>query len=312
MNFPRVIYKGKPLSNSWCRWAVHRVKRRNNSTNIRFTGDTGSGKSWSALAMAEIMAEQLGYELTKDNIYFSISDIIEKVSKDDPKPGTIFFLDEQQVGASAKDYNTVKGEAYTAFMSTVRSKRYIFISTLPFADMTIKKVRRLFHVEIETQGINFSKQTVRTKPRMLDHSKTKDKVYRKRLVVVYKDPETGITKANKMDTWDIPKPSEKIIEIYETMKQQFQQTLYKSLSEKLKKYENRDSEEERPRAEATEFTEEKLTDYQRGILKHMREGVKMQKDVSDKLVEDGFTSTPQKVSQNIKWMRKKGVVILKR
>ena len=311
MNFPRVIYKGTPLPNSWCRWAVYRVKRRNNSTNIRFTGDTGSGKSWSALAVAEEMARMLGYELTEDNIYFSITDIIDKVSKDDPKPGTIFFLDEQQIGASAKDYNTVKGEAYTAFMSTVRSKRYIFISTLPFADMTIKKVRRLFHVEVETQGINFSNKTVRTKPRLLDHSKTTDKIYRKRLVVVYKDKETGITKANKLDTWDIPKPSDNIIEIYETMKAEFQRKLYKSLSEKLKKYENRDEEDEVPKAVASSVVEEALTNYQKSILKHMRSGIKMQKDISKALEEDGFTSTPQKVSQNVKWMRNKGVVILR-
>jgi hypothetical protein len=53
MNVPRVIYKGAPQNKSWIRWAVHRVRRRNNSTNMRFTGDTGSGKSWSALSVAE-------------------------------------------------------------------------------------------------------------------------------------------------------------------------------------------------------------------------------------------------------------------
>jgi len=311
MNFPRVIYRGMPLDNSWCRWAVYRVKRRNNSTNIRFTGDTGSGKSWSALSVAEKIAKMLGTKLSKENIYFSITDIIDKVARDEPKAGTIFFLDEQQVGASSKDHNTVRGEAYTAFMSTVRSKRYIFISTLPFADMTIKKVRRLFHLEIETQGIDFTNKTVRTKPRMLDHSKTKDKVYRKRLLIVFNDPSTGLTKTKKLDTWDISKPSDEIIKIYETMKQEFQRKLYKHLADKLKKYENRDNEEEVPKAAASSIVEETLTDYQKGILKYMREGVKRQKDISLKLEEDGFVSTPPKVSQNIKWMRKKGVVILK-
>jgi len=311
MNFPRVIYKGLPKDNSWCRWSVYRVKRRNNSTNIRFTGDTGSGKSWSALSVAEKCAQMLGYKLSKENIYFSITDIINKVARDEPKAGTIFFLDEQQVGASSKEHNTVKGEAYTAFMSTVRSKRYIFISTLPFADMTIKKVRRLFHLEIETQGIDFTNKTVRTKPRMLDHSKTKDKVYRKRLLIVFNDPVTGLTRTKKLDTWDISKPSDEIIEIYETMKQEFQRKLYKHLAQKLEKYENRDTEEEVPKAAASDLVESTLTDYQKGILRLMREGVKKQKDISSKLEEEGFTSTPPKVSQNIKWMRKKGVVILK-
>lgn len=311
MNFPRVIYKGKPLHNSWCRWAVYRVRRRNNSTNIRFTGDTGSGKSWSGLSVGEDIAKMLGYKLTKDNIYFSIGDIIKKVARDDPKAGTIFFLDEQQVGASSKDHNTIRGEAYIAFMSTVRSKRYIFISTLPFADMTIKKVRRLFHLEVETLGIDFTNKTVRTKPRLLDHSKTRDKVYRKRLLVVFKDPVTGLTKTKKLDTWDISRPSDEIIDVYETMKQEFQSKLYKNLAHKLDKYEKSESEEEVPKAAASSIVEGTLTDYQKAILECMREGIKKQKDISSKLEEKGFVSTPPKVSQNIKWMRKKGVVILK-
>jgi ABC-type dipeptide/oligopeptide/nickel transport system ATPase component len=311
MNFPRVIYKREPKKDSWCRWAVYRIRRRNNSTNIRLTGDGGSGKSWSALYIAETCAELLGYKISKENIYFSITDIINRVSREEPKPGTIFFLDEQQIGASSKEHNTVRGEAYTAFMSTVRSKRYIFISTLPFADMTIKKVRRFFHLEVETQGIDFANKTVRTKPRMLDHSKTRDKVYRKRLLIVYNDPQTGLTRAKKLDTWDIAKPSDEIIAIYEEMKQDFQRRLYKSLAHKLEKYENRDNVDEVPKAVASDIVENTLTDYQKAIMRLMREGVKRQKDISYKLKAEGFTSTPPKVSQNIKWMRKKGVVILR-
>ena len=154
MKYPKVIYKGLPKSHSWVRWSVNRVKNQKNSTNIRFIGDTGSGKSWSALATCEMMAKLMGRKITKDNIYFSISDVIRKVAKDPPKPGTIFFIDEQQVEGDSNAHNTLKGRAYTAFFSTVRSKRYIIVSTMPYADMIIKKVRRFFHVEIETKGVN--------------------------------------------------------------------------------------------------------------------------------------------------------------
>jgi len=41
MKYPKVIYHGLPKPNSWCRWIVHRVKRLNNSSNIRLVGDTG-------------------------------------------------------------------------------------------------------------------------------------------------------------------------------------------------------------------------------------------------------------------------------
>ena len=61
----------------------------------------------------------------------------------------------------------------------------------------------------------------------------------------------------------------------------------------------------------SEIVEQTLTPYQRALLKHKRDGVLMQKDISSLLSKEGFTSTPQKVSQNIKWMRKKGIVILR-
>ena len=39
---PRVIYKRAAKPNSWVRWSVFRVQKRNNSTNVRFVGDTGT------------------------------------------------------------------------------------------------------------------------------------------------------------------------------------------------------------------------------------------------------------------------------
>jgi hypothetical protein len=224
MKYPKVIYAAEAKNDSWCRWTVNRVKRRNNSTNVRFTGDTGSGKSWSGLSFAEKCAKLLGTKIGKENIYFSIRDVIGKVAEEEPKPGTIFFIDEQQVGAGAKDHQSKKNKAYTAFLSTVRSNRYIIITTLPFSDMEDKQLRRLFHVELETQGINFSDNTVRTRPRYLEHSRVKDKTYRKRLVVVFSDSE-GNRKARKLSSWDISRPSQEIIDIYEPMKRSFKQKL---------------------------------------------------------------------------------------
>lgn len=310
MKYPKVVYSGEAKQDSWCRWSVNRVKRRNNSTNIRFTGDTGSGKSWSALAFAEKCAKLLGTKITQDNIYFSIRDVISKVAEEEPKPGTIFFVDEQQVGAGAKDHQSKKNKAYSAFLSTVRSNRYIIITTLPFSDMEDKQLRRLFHVEIETQGINFSTSTVKTRPRYLEHSRVKDKTYRKRLVVVFSDKE-GNRKARKLSFWDISRPSQEIVDIYEPMKRSFKQKLYKKLNAELSDLETANEEKASPTAGAPDFVMNDLTPYQRRILELMQGGMKSQKDISVKLTEEGFYSPASKVSANVKWMKKKGVVILK-
>jgi len=315
MRIPKVIYNGKPENNSWCRWIVNRIMNRNNSTNIRFVGDTGSGKSWSSLAIGEICAKMMNKKFDGDDIYFSVVDILDKIGNKDPPPGTIFFLDEQQIAASNKDHASKRNRAYSALMSTIRSKRYIFISTLPFSDMADKQVRRLFHVEIETLGVDLGKSQVITKPRYLEFSRSRDKVYRKRLLVCYKNKE-GITKAIKLDIWNIHKPSQDLIDVYELKKKVFQQHLYKSLANQLKKYENYEEEKEggigsKTKAVAGDMVISSLTSYQKAMYDVMNEGLKVRKDINKRLIELGYHSSPAKISQNMNWMRRKGVVIFR-
>jgi len=308
---PRVIYRHKVLSNSWVRWSVARIKKKNNSTNVRFVGDTGSGKSWSALSFCEMCSKLLNRKFTENDVYFSIREVLDEISYNDPKRGTVFLIDEQQVEANAKDHQSKRAKAYSLLLSTVRSKGYIIVTTLPFSDMELKSVRRFFHVEVETHGANLATKTVRSTPRYLEYSRSKsEKVYRKMLVVSSMNPSTGIMMNKKMSFWDIPKASQELIDAYEFKKATFQQKLYKRLSKELAEEEGSD-EEDKPKAAASDMVEDTLTPYQTKILEHMRDGIKMQKDISTKLIEDGFTSTPQKVSQNIKWMRKKGVVIIR-
>jgi hypothetical protein len=269
-----------------------------------------SGKSWSALFFCEECARMMGKELNKEDVYFSIKDVLDKVARDDPPPGTIFFIDEQQIEAAASDYQSKRARAYSFFLSSVRSKRYIIVTTLPFADMELKKIRRFFNVEIETNGANFSTNTVNAAPRYLEYSrKQKDKIYRKRLLVVFKDKLLGMFKAKKLSYWDIPKPSEKIIHIYEQMKADFQSHLYKKLSKELSEDELND--EVLPKAGADDVVLGTLTDYQKAIYDLLIAGAKKQKDINEKLIEQGFHSSQAKVSQNKKWMRKKGVIIIK-
>jgi len=311
--YPKIIFAGDPKPHGWCRWAVNRVKHQNNSTNIRFIGDTGSGKSWSALAIAEIMAGMMNKQIEAEDIYFSISDVIRRIAKSPPKAGTIFFIDEQQVQGSAGEHSNLRGKAYTTFFSTVRSRRYIIISTMPFADMIIKKVRRFFHVEIETIGVDVVHKVVKTKPRLLEYHKQKDYVYRKRLVVISKDPKSGITKGKKISTWDIPKPSDEMINIYEQKKAEFQQATYTALVKDLDKYEDKHLESEEDVKTKNIQVIDSLTDYQKDIYEVYCEFPGLnQSQVSDKLAEKGHNSSPGKVSGNLRWMKSKGVIILKK
>lgn len=307
MKYPLVKYKDKIKPDSWCRWSVNRVKNRNNSTNVRFVGDTGSGKSWSALYYCEKCSILQGRKFTPDWIFFSIRDVIKRVSEEEPKPGTVFFIDEQQIGASAKEHQSKRNKAYSAFMSTVRSNRYIIVTTLPFSDMEDKQLRRLFHVEMETCGVNQDRNTVTVKPRYLEHSRVKDKVYRKRLVVSYKDPITGLNKGTKINLWEVPKPSQEIIDKYEQMKKEFKRILYSKLNQELGDYESADQSKtiiEKDIKSNVPLTT-KYTPYQQAILDCMNKGITKQKDIDNILKKQFNYSSTQKISVNLKSIRKK-------
>jgi hypothetical protein len=309
-NPPRVVYKGMPKKNSWCRWSVFRVKERNNSTNVRFVGDTGSGKSWSGLSFCEICAIMMGKKFKPDRIYFSIKDVIEEIAENEPPPGTIFFIDEQQAEASSDIHQSKRARAYALFLSTIRSNRYIIVTTLPFSDMEIKKIRRFFHVEIETHGADLNNNTVRSVPRYQEYSrKKKDKVYTKRLIITYRDEKTGIIKSKKLSYWDIPKPSQELIDVYERLKKEFKRKLYKKMSKEL--IEENDIDEPKQQVVSQDKILDTLTPYQRALYDLMNQGTQKQKDLNVKLIEQGFNSPLGKISQNKKFMRNKGVIFLK-
>jgi hypothetical protein len=256
------------------------------------------------------MATLMNRKFTSDWIFFSIRDVIKRVSEEEPKPGTIFFIDEQQVGAGAKDHASKRNKAYSAFMSTVRSNRYIIITTLPFSDMEDKQLRRLFHLEIECFGANPATNTVKSKPRYLEHSRTRDKTYRKRMVVCFKDPNTGINKNVKISTWDIAKPSENLLTDYERMKSEFKRILYKRLKRELDEYDSARDGTKTLGAVAPAFTEANLTDYQKKLFEVFKSGVKTGKEANEELLRMGVPSSEAKISANKKWMKNKGVIIL--
>jgi hypothetical protein len=311
---PIVIYNEKMKPHSWCRWAVNRVKNKNNSTNIRIIGDTGSGKSWSALAISEIMADMEGKIFEPDDIYFSISDVIRKVNSDNPPPpGTIFFIDEQQIEGASGEFNNLRGKAYVSFFSTVRSRRYIIISTMPFADMVVKKVRRFFHVEIETLYIDESNKSVVTKPRLLDYHKHMDKIYRKMLIAGVRNPVTNKRKFIKIATWAIPKPNDELIEAYEEKKLEFQKLTYNKLVKDLDKFENKIKPEEEEKKSSPQEVLEKLTPYQRDLYNEIAEHPDYTlTEISNILLSKGHHSSQAKVSMNIGFMKRKGVIIARR
>ena len=265
MAVPIVIYKGKPKPHSWCRWMAGRVMRKNNNNLVSYVGPTGSGKTWAAIATAEKMSKITGVPFTVDNIIFSLIEGMRLINGGTLKRGSIIIFDEPQASISAKDFQQVANKVFNLLISTFRHRNISMFFCTPFESLLDRSTRRLFHARFETMSINPIKKTCKLKPRFLEYSDFKAEPYRKQMIVRYKDAE-GINKSSKLFFWDVPKPSDEMIEQYEKKKLEFTSNLNKNIMYKLEKYE--DSGKSMTAVKKEEVIERKpLTDIQLADMK---------------------------------------------
>jgi hypothetical protein len=84
-------------------------------------------------------------------------------------------------------------------------------------------------------SINKNNNTCRIKPRYLEHADFKEQPYKKQLIVFHKDKNGG-NRQSKLFYWDVVKPSEPMIKLYEEKKYAFTDNLNKNISARLKSF----------------------------------------------------------------------------
>lgn len=237
MGFPRVIYRNKPKTHSWARWMNAQMLRKNNNNMVSFIGKTGSGKTWSAISCAEIMSKMSGVPFNVDHIVFSLRELMELINNGGLKRGSVIIFDEPQASISSKDFQSAANKVFNLLISTFRHRNFSLFFCCPFESLLDKSTRRLFHARFEMLSINPNKKTCRVKPRALEYSDFKTDAYVKQLIVSFKNKE-GLQKHEKMFFWDVPQPSDDIIEKYEQKKLKFTTNLNQNIMAKLQEFDN--------------------------------------------------------------------------
>jgi ABC-type oligopeptide transport system ATPase subunit len=230
-----VVYRGKPKVNSWARWMVGRTLRQNKNNLISVIGQTGSGKTYTAISICEIMSKMDGVPFGIDNVVFSLRELMDLINSGKLKRGSKIIFDEPQVSISAREFQSEANKVFNYLLSTFRHRNLTLFFCTPFETLLDKNSRRLFHARFETMSINRNNNTCRIKPRFIEYSDFKTDAYRKQLIVMFKD-ENGRGKSQKLFYWDVPKPSDKLIELYEQKKLEFTNNLNKNISERLKRF----------------------------------------------------------------------------
>ena len=236
MGVPIVVYKEKAKPHAWARWMIGITMRKNNNNLISICGKTGSGKTWVAMSISEIMSRMDGVPFDVDHIVFSLTELMELINSGKLKRGSKIVFDEPQISIGAREFQSEANKVFNFLISTFRHRNFTLFFCTPFEKLLDKSTRRLFHAKFETMSINPNKQTCRIKPRFIEYSDFKENPYRKQLVAVVKDSKTGKSVSNKVAYWDIPRPSQELIDRYEVKKRQFTDRLNRNIYKRLQDY----------------------------------------------------------------------------
>ena len=213
-----------------------RLWKQNKNWLSIITGQTGSGKSWSALSLAE----KIDPSFDTSKVVLRPENFMEKVAEREWGQGDVVVFDEAGAGMSAKAHMTKKNRIIDQVLQTFRRQNIAVIFTVPSKSNVDKSVRRLLHTYIETKTIDYINERNHLKWLEMDYNQKTDKIYYK-----YPKRRTDSGALKKIKTVKMGKPSESLIKAYEEKRSKYQDSknneFLDELQEKMSNGSNSDS-----------------------------------------------------------------------
>ena len=263
-------------------YILGRIKKNKNFLGM-FTGSTGSGKSYSALTLAE----SLDKEFNIDRIAFSPKEFMDILNNGNLKKGSVVVWDEIGIGMNSRNWQSVSNKMINFLMQSFRHLNLIVLFTCP--DITFLDIgtRKLLHCLFETETINVKTKKVKVKPKVLQVNQSSGKVYMKYLRIITPEGVMPFTRIN------FSMPSKKLIDNYEIKKTAFTSELNQKIYNELSKIEEK--EDPKPIKELTQAQSDVLTLLDKGLT------------IPQASSELGITS--QSFYEHLKLIKKKGYTI---
>jgi len=203
--------KSKDLveQNPFLKWFHRRIKNNYNCI-VAIVGDTGSGKSYTALRLAE----QLDPNFNVDRVAFTGERFLELLKEDLPKGSCIIF-DEAGVDFQARAFMSFLNRALSFALQTIRLKNHNIFFTLPDINFMDAQGRKLIHMIMVVKKRLRSRKVAIVKPYIISTNHRTGKVYDilPRIIV---DGQLS-----KIDKLEIKLPSIKLRRAYERKKEPY-------------------------------------------------------------------------------------------
>lgn len=268
---------GKPKEKYWICYIKQRIRKNKNFLGF-VSGQTGSGKSYSCLRIAE----ELDPEFSIERCVFGGIELMSLVNSGKLRKGSVIVFEEIGVELSAKNWASVTNKMLNYLLQTFRHKNFILLLNSPYMDFVDSSTRKLFHAEMQTSRIDFEKKQVRLKAHLIQYNSRIKKFYFKRLKVVTAQGKVPV------DFWNVDLPSEELRKQYEGKKDQFTDRL------------NREIQEELEEVHAKKQRRRELTDNQEEILEMIKQGLTVQQMATLRNRSD------EAIESSMRLMKKKG------
>lgn len=200
--------------------AWSRMWRENDNVIWTVIGDTGKGKSYASLRLAEIIDPNF----TVDQIAQNILEFVQLVNDDSLDQGSVIVFEEGSVEASAYNWHSVSNRVFAKVLDTWRSQNRMAIINLPNFMALEKGARR------RTNGI------VEMQHALPWNGYSEAKFIKYRVHPRYDDPNHQFPTLEGRTRKKIrfKMPSQELIDDYEKLKDSYNQHLWSDLLEELK------------------------------------------------------------------------------
>lgn len=208
----------------WLRKKIrHRLLHRDLNWLAVWVGPPGSGKSWSALRMAELLDEGFSIE----RVGFDVDAILERVWEWDLPRGSVVMLDEAGLAIDSRRWFEHANQALAYMVESFRFLGLAFLVTVPDPSFIDRVPRSLFNMSFDCIEVNRAGGTVKVRPYRHQVNPRLHKVY-------HKGPKIRIPGKGwvKVRTMKFGRPSKTLTDAYERTRRDYMKMFHSELLRK--------------------------------------------------------------------------------
>lgn len=211
-----------------------RAKLLNQNKNFLMivAGEPGSGKSYGAMRLGQL----IDHSFNINKVVFTSKQFMEAIQN--AKKGDCIIFDEAGVGVPSRDWYTIQNKMLGYVVQTFRHLNLCIIFTVPNISFIDVQLRNLFNLYLETQTINYKKNTCTMKIFYMRQWPRSEKVSvfhpRRRMDAEY----TKKGKIVKVKTITLQLPQDFVAK-YEEVKGEYSTTLRNDVLESIAKVEEK-------------------------------------------------------------------------